>query len=177
MTFPPRFISRLAIAASLTALAAALLSQHVGGLAPCPLCLLQRLPYAVIIFLGAAALLAAGRGHNPVVLFALIGALFALDAAIAFYHVGVEQGWFEGLAACAGGGETPDSVDALRALLLDEPAAPPCDRVQWSLFGISMAGYNMLYAALLAAITLVFGIKHDSQANGPKENSPKENSG
>jgi disulfide bond formation protein DsbB len=50
-------------------------------------------------------------------------------------------------------------------MLLDQPAAPPCDQVQWSLFGISMAGYNMLYAALLAAITLIFGTKNDSQAN------------
>ena len=155
MNLTPVFTARLVVAASVAALAAALLSQHVGGLVPCPLCLLQRLPYAVNIFLGAAAVLAVGRGRNPVILFALIGVIFALDASVALYHVGVEQGWFEGLAACTGGGETPATVEELSAMLLDQPAAPPCDQVQWSLFGISMAGYNMLYAATMAAITLI----------------------
>ena len=40
-------------------------------------------------------------------------------------------------------------------MLLNEPPPPPCDQVQWSLFGVSMAGYNMLYAALMAAIVLI----------------------
>ena len=151
----PITLARLAVAASLAALAAALLSQHAGGLEPCPLCLVQRIPYGVNIILGAMAILLIGRGREPVALIALIGGIFALDAAIASYHVGVERGWFAGLAACAGGAETPATVDALKAMLLDQPPAPPCDRVQWSLFGVSMAGYNMLYAASLAAISLI----------------------
>ena len=151
----PILLARLIVAASLAALVVALLSQYAGGLEPCPLCLAQRLPYAVNIFLGAAAVLIAGRGRHPLALIAVIGVIFALDAAIAFYHVGVERDWFGGLAACAGGGATPGSVDALRSLLLDRPPPPPCDIVQWSLFGVSMAGYNMLYAAALAAISLI----------------------
>ena len=153
-TMTPIFLARLSVAASLAALGAAYLSQYAGGLEPCPLCLLQRLPYGVIVLLGAVAVVLIGRGRGPVMLIALIGGLFALNAGIAFYHVGVEGGWFEGLAACSGGGETPATVDQLRAMLLDRPPPPPCDRVQWSLFGVSMAGYNMLYAAALAAITL-----------------------
>ena len=154
MSVTPAVLARLALAASLAALAMALLSQHVGGLEPCPLCLYQRIPYGVNIILGAVAILLIGRGREPLALIAMIGAIFALDSGIAFYHVGVEQGWFEGLAACAGGGDTPDTVDALKAMLLNEPPPPPCDQVQWSLFGVSMAGYNMLYAALMAVIVL-----------------------
>ena len=154
MKITPIALARLTVAASLAALSVALLSQYVGGLSPCPLCLLQRIPYGVNIFLGAGAILLIGRGREPLMLFVLIGGVFALDAAIAFYHVGVETGWFAGLAACAGGGETPGSVDALRAMLLDEPPPPPCDAVQWSLFGVSMAGYNMLLAAVMAGTIL-----------------------
>ncbi len=151
----PIFLARLIVAASLAALVGALLSQYAGGLEPCPLCLVQRLPYAVNIFFGAAAVLSAGRGRNPALLIAVIGVIFALDSAVAFYHVGVEQDWFGGLAACAGGGATPGSVDELRAMLLDQPPPPPCDLIPWSLFGVSMAGYNMLYAATMAAISLI----------------------
>ena len=154
MMTTPLFLARLIVAASLAALVVALLSQYVGGLEPCPLCLLQRIPYGLTIFLGAAALLLIGRGHSPVMMIAVIGGIFALNAGLAFYHVGVEQDWFGGLAACAGGGATPGSVDALRAMLLDQPSPPPCDLVPWSLFGVSMAGYNMLFAAALAAVSL-----------------------
>ena len=155
MIFTPIILARLTVAASLAALVVALLSQYVGGLEPCPLCLLQRIPYGLTIFLGASALLLIGRGHNPVMLIAVIGGIFVLNAGIAFYHVGVEQDWFGGLAACAGGGATPATVEELGAMLLDRPPAPPCDRIPWSLFGVSMAGYNMLYAAILAAISLI----------------------
>ncbi len=92
----PIALARLTVAASLAALVIALLSQHVGGLEPCPLCLIQRIPYGVNIFLGAFAILLVGRGREPVALIALIGGIFALDGGIALYHVGVEQGWVEG---------------------------------------------------------------------------------
>ena len=151
----PILLARLSVAASLAALIAAYLSQYAGGLEPCPLCLYQRLPYGAIIVLGAVAVLLIGRGRNPVALIALIGGLFALDSGIAFYHVGVEQGWFEGLASCAGGGATPATIDELRSMLLDQPPPPPCDQVQWSLFGVSLAAYNMLYAASMAVIILI----------------------
>ncbi|MCH7943878.1 MAG: disulfide bond formation protein B [Proteobacteria bacterium] len=100
-----RRLARLSLGASLAALGVAYLSQYAGGLQPCPLCLLQRLPYGVIVLLGAVAVVLIGRGRRPLMLIALIGGLFALDAGIAFYHVGVEGGWFEGLAACSSGGE------------------------------------------------------------------------
>jgi len=169
MKFTPIILARLIVAASLTALVVALLSQYVGGLEPCPLCLLQRIPYGANIFLGAMAILLVGRGRVPIMLIAVIGGLFALDASIAFYHVGVEQGWFAGLAACAGGGATPATVEELSALLLDRPAAPPCDQIQWALFGVSMAGYNMLYAALMAAISLIGAASLLRRAKAPTE--------
>ena len=81
-------------------------------------------------------------------------AVFAGEAGLAFYHVGVEQHWWAGLDACAQAGATPGTVDELRELLLEGPPTPPCDEVQWSLFGVSMAGYNMLYAGVMAGISL-----------------------
>lgn len=150
----PRAVAGLVLAASVAALAAAFLAQYVAGLEPCPLCVWQRYPYGATLLLGAAALCTAERGRWPAALIALAAAAFAADAAIAFYHVGVEEGWYEGLAACAAGGGTPATVDALRAQLLDAPPPPRCDEVAWSLFGVSMAGYNMMYAASLAGFSL-----------------------
>ncbi len=146
----PHSIAALIVGASVAALAAAFFAQYAAGLAPCPLCVYQRYPYGLTIALGALAL--AARGGWPVLLVALAGAVFAGEAGLAFYHVGVERGWFEGLAACAGGA-TPDSLEELRAQLLG-PAPPRCDEVPWALFGVSMAGYNVLYSAALAGLSL-----------------------
>ncbi len=148
-----RAVAGLVLGGSAAALAAAFLAQYAGGLEPCPLCVYQRYPYGATIALGALALATAGRGRWPLTFVALAGGVFAGEAGLAFYHTGVEQGWFEGLAACAAAAETPDTLEDLRAQLF--AAAPPrCDEVPWSLFGVSMAGYNFLYSAALAALSL-----------------------
>ena len=147
-----RSLAALILGASVAALAGAFFAQYVMGLEPCPLCLYQRFPYAATLVLGALAL--ASKGRWPLLAIALAGAVFAGEAALAFYHVGVERHWWAGLDACAQAGATPGTVDELRTLLLEEPPPPPCDQVPWSLFGLSMAGYNMLYAGVMAAISL-----------------------
>ncbi len=152
----PRAVAGLILLASVAALAAAFFAEIVAGLEPCPLCLYQRYPYGVTLVLGVAALAAAEQGRWPAALIALAGVAFTADAGIAYYHVGVEEGWYEGLAACAGGGGTPATVEELQAQL---PEAPPrCDEVAWSLFGVSMAGYNMMYAASLAGFSLTAAV-------------------
>jgi disulfide bond formation protein DsbB len=52
-----RILAALAATGSAALLVGALWFQHLGGLAPCPLCLWQRWPHAIVIGLGVAALL------------------------------------------------------------------------------------------------------------------------
>jgi disulfide bond formation protein DsbB len=103
---------------------------------------LERWPWWAAIAISAAAWLAGGRLAlvPPAILLALV---FLTGAGIAFYHVGVEQHWFQGPTACTAGGAAADSVDALRAQLMGRQPVM-CDQVQWSLFGISLAGWNFL---------------------------------
>jgi len=141
---------------AVAALGAALVAQYVFDLRPCVLCVYQRWAYVAAGLAGIAALTilrAPGRGQGQAILIGLAALAFAAGAAIAGFHVGVEQGWFEGLAACAGAGETPTTLEALRAELLEGPPPPRCDEPAWTLFGISMAGYNVIYAAVLAGFS------------------------
>ncbi len=148
-----RTIAALILAASLGALAGALVAEHVFDLAPCPLCIYQRWPYVATALLAGLTMASAERGRWPALFIGLGCLVFAGESVLAFYHAGVEQGWFEGLAACAGAGETPDTLEALRAELLEGPPPPRCDQPAWTLFGISMAGYNVIYAAALAGFS------------------------
>ena len=145
-----RNLAALVVVASMAALAGAFYSQYGWGLEPCPLCRYQRYPYGLAIGLGLVAL----AGRWPLACIALAGVVFVGESGLALFHVGVEQHWWAGLDACAQAGATPDTTDELLTMLIDEPPAPPCDQAPWSLFGISMAGYNVLYAAALAAISL-----------------------
>ncbi len=144
----PAVAAALLLAASAGALATALVAQYWAGLEPCPLCLYQRVPFAAGGALALAALIAAPRARRP--LLALIGLGFAVNAGIALYHVGVESHWWAS-AVCGGGPPTVASVEDLRRALT-QPGPKPCDTVDWTLFGISMAGYNIVVSSGLAAL-------------------------
>ena len=139
-------------AASAAALANAYTAEYVFGLEPCILCLYQRIPYAIAGVVGAAALFMPSL-RAPVV--AVAGVVFLSGAVLAFYHVGVEQHWWVSAAACAGGGgDGPATVDDLRQLLMQAKPVKACDQVDWTLFGLSMATYNVALSLALATASL-----------------------
>lgn len=130
----------------------ALLSQYVGGLVPCELCLAERWPYYIIMALNLMALIAGNRGLTQAVL-ALSGIAFLVSAGLGAYHVGVEQHWIAGPTACTGGGTAgAGSIEDLQKLLLQQQPVR-CDEVQWSLFGVSLAGWNLVVSLVLLVFT------------------------
>jgi disulfide bond formation protein DsbB len=133
-------------------LGAALFMQHVVGVQPCALCVYQRWPYVIT---GGLALLTLAFGRRRPVragLLGLIGLVLLGDTCLAVFHVGVEYHWWVGLSGCSV--EPAATLDELRARLLDGPVVP-CDEVSWSLFGVSLAGYNVVVTLALAAFALL----------------------
>ena len=157
MTAPSRPFGRafagFVFVASALVLGAALLSQYWGGLAPCELCLKERWPWDAALLIAALAFLLSGRIPVgwPAAVLALI---FAAGAVLAFYHVGVEQHWFAGPSSCTTNATGAQTIDDLKKqLLATEPVL--CDQVQWSLFGISLAGLNVIASAAMAIVCIV----------------------
>ena len=145
----------LAAGGSALLLAAALVSQYGFGLYPCALCLWQRWPHGAAVLLGLAAVGLRLRGAAGAAV-ALAGAAAALaTAGVGVFHVGVEQGGWAGLAACsAGPGIDGLSLDALLDPTVPVAAAPRCDEIAFSFAGLSMAGWNAVLSAGLAAMWL-----------------------
>ncbi|MDE2229572.1 MAG: disulfide bond formation protein B [Alphaproteobacteria bacterium] len=139
------------LVAAVAVIGAALVSQYWGGLAPCELCLLERWPYYIAIGVALLALLLPAPGWSRTALLALM-LLFLASAALAFYHVGVEQHWFQGPTACTSSG-APQTLAELKAMLTRTQVVL-CDQVQWSLWGISLAGWNFAASMLIAAFAL-----------------------
>jgi disulfide bond formation protein DsbB len=152
-----RLIPALVLAASAVVLAAALGAEHLGGIAPCALCFYQRYVYMAAIALSGLAL---ALPHGPAAARARLwltygcGLALLAGAGIAGFHVGVEQHWWAGTDACGDvSGPPPATVEELAAQLRAAPVAR-CDEIPWSLFGISLAGYNLMIYLALAAVSL-----------------------
>lgn len=142
------------MAVSLSALATAFASEVWGGFEPCILCYYQRYAYGIAFAIGLASL---ALSRWPAIArfgVALAGLAFLGGASIAAYHVGVEQLWWRGTAECHAPVFDPTlSLDQLGEAMLNTRFVP-CDRIPWSLFGISIAGYNALASLVFAAASL-----------------------
>lgn len=156
LTSSNRSIASLVLAGSIAALAVAFASQYIGGLLPCQLCIWQRWGYAGAIVLAILALLMPPRLRWLGAALASLGLL--ATAGIALFHTGVEYHWWQGLASCTGNLDTSQSISALQQQLLNTPVIP-CDRPAWTMFGISMAGYDFLYATALGLFCLVAALR------------------
>ncbi|TYO90807.1 disulfide bond formation protein B [Oceanicella actignis] len=143
----PRRLALIASLGSAALLAGAFGFQHLGGLAPCELCIWQRWPHAAAIALGAAALALGARAW-----LCAAGALsMAAGAAIAFYHTGVERGWWQGPQTCSGGPDGALNTDELLRQIMAAPVVR-CNEVAWEFLGLSMASWNGLASAGLALL-------------------------
>ena len=144
----------VALIAPLLLYGGALVSQYGFGLHPCEMCYWQRWPHQVAIVLALLALLL-NRNDKAMRSLTLLAAMaIAISGLIGIFHAGVEYGWWEGLTACstnpaASGGNALDAI-------MNAPIVR-CDVAPWSLFGISLAGYNFLVstAAALAIFALL----------------------
>ena len=150
MIKPLRLYPVLLMSIGLGSLSFAWGAEYGFGLEPCILCLYQRIPFAVVAILGGIGFY---RPQWMAGLFTLATLAFAINAAIAFYHVGVEQHWWVSAAGCGGGNiNTVLSTTDLLANL-EKPQPKPCDAVDWTLFGISMASWNVVFSGGLAVIS------------------------
>lgn len=124
--------------------------QYMRNLEPCPLCIIQRLCFAVV---GLASLV--GAMHNPgslgVQVYSILTGLFALCGA----GVAVRQVWLQHLPA----DQVPECGPGLEYMLevypLGETIAKvlkgsgECAEAGWSLLGLSIAGWALVFFALM----------------------------
>ena len=142
-----RYIPIVLLLIAFTALGSAYTAEFAYSLEPCVLCIYQRIPFAVIGVLGVLAYLLKGR-MAMVVLTAMAGIVLLIGAGLASYHVGVEQHWWASVASCSGASDQALSMKEFQALLQQEPEKA-CDEVDWTMFGISMATYNVAFSGVL----------------------------
>jgi disulfide bond formation protein DsbB len=147
MTTRERQARWVALATPAALLAGAYIGQYGFGLYPCELCWWQRYAHFAALALAVAAFVL-GRWRWPI---ALAGLALVVASLLGLDHAGVEYRWWQGLTACTS--TAIDGGDPLDAIL----SAPliRCDQPQWTLAGISLAGYNFLISGIAAAAVFV----------------------
>ena len=118
------------------------------GLQPCNLCLYQRVPYGVAMALALAMLY---KPKMAALIVMTTSVVFFFNAILALYHVGVEQHLWVSVSGCQSQLIEEVNVNVLKELLQQE-GQKTCDSVEWSVFGISMAGYNTIISSILSAV-------------------------
>ncbi len=149
-----RLATALLLAGSGALLGGALAFQHIGHLAPCEMCMWQRWPHVAALSLALLAWLL--RFDRRLLAVAAVSVL--VGAGIGAFHAGVEWHLWAGPPACTAA-PLSGSITDITAMVLATPLIR-CDAAAWTLFGVSMAGYNALLSTLIGGASLWLITRH-----------------
>lgn len=135
-------------AVSVAMLAFAYISEHGFGYPPCELCWYQRYAHFAIVVLGMLA----WRCRIPILTIPFLLSIMA-SIAIAGFHAGVEQKWWDGPSTCSSALELGTSLEEALEILKDV-AVIRCDDIAWSFAGLSMAAWNFLISLSMLGLVI-----------------------
>jgi len=129
-------------------LVSAFIIQYVLGHQPCKLCIYERIPYILSIFLIIELIFFRKNEKTTLLLLSLI---FIISAILAFYHFGIEQGFFTESFVC----KSADFSQTLtKDQLLEElkQKTISCKDVSFKILGFSLASINIIFSLILSVI-------------------------
>ena len=125
-----------------------LIIQYWLGHEPCKLCLYERIPYFLSILLIIKIIFI--EKYKKITLLILF-LVFMCSTILAFYHFGIEQGFFSESLACTSGdlSKTLSKEELLQQLKLNSIS---CKDVSFRILGLSLAAINTIFSLILSAI-------------------------
>jgi len=141
---------RIILLISLISIISAFFIEHVLGHQPCNLCLIQRVPYILSIFL---IIVNYFLGKNEQFIILLLIFTFSFSLIISFYHFGIEQGIFKESPIC---GINNASNTISKEELLKQLQAKPisCKDVTFKFFGFSLTTFNMMISLIIVILLI-----------------------
>ncbi|MDD3182997.1 MAG: disulfide bond formation protein B [Alphaproteobacteria bacterium] len=145
----------LAIFAAATgSLFVAYIAENFFDVQPCILCIYQRIPFAVVSALSIIALIFRDNDKMVRTVLSLCALAFFINAGIAIFHSGVELHWWAGTDECGVNPLVLKQIANLREVLLKTPLVS-CDAINFTLFGLTMANWNILASFGLGLFSLL----------------------
>ena len=128
----------------------ALIIQYWLGHEPCKLCIYERIPYFLSILLLIKILLF--KKYEKITLFILF-LIFIASAVLAFYHFGIEQGFFSESFVCKAG-DLSGTLSKEQLLEQLNKYNISCKDVSFRVLGLSLATINTILSIMLSVIFL-----------------------
>ena len=128
----------------------ALIIQYWLGHEPCKLCIYERIPYFLSILLLIKILLF--KKYEKITLFILF-LIFTASAVLAFYHFGIEQGFFNESFVCKAG-DLSGTLSKEQLLEQLNKYNISCKDVSFRVLGLSLATINTILSIILSVIFL-----------------------
>ena len=150
-----KFLSTILIIISL-ALIFAFVIEHKLDHQPCKLCLYERIPYFLSILLIIKIFFI--KRYEKITLL-IISLVFAISAVLAFYHFGIEQGFFSESFVCKAKilAETLSKEQLLEQLKKNSTS---CKDVSFTVLSFSLAAINTIFSICLSVIFLKLFISY-----------------
>ena len=115
---------------------------------PCRLCLYERIPYFLSILLILVILFF--KKYEKIILL-ILAFIFICSSILAFYHFGIEQGFFKETIACTTG-DVSEMLTKEQLLEQLEQSMISCKDVSFKILGLSLAAINTIFSLILSVI-------------------------
>ena len=138
---------------SLISIISAFFIEYALGYQPCNLCLIERIPYGLSIIL---IILNYFLKKNEYFIILLLILTFSFSVILSFYHIGIEQGFFEESVLCETQ-NTSDFISKEELLKQLQVKNVSCKDVTFRIFGFSLTSFNMILSIFLVILlTILF---------------------
>ena len=133
---------------SILSLITAIYIEHIIEIKPCKLCIYQRFPYLVAIFISFL-----GYYFPKKILWVkLLTLIFVISFVISGYHVGIENEFFKEFSGCTN--KNINLLDKSEILNSLQNEVISCKNVNFKILGMSLATINMIFSSLFVIIYL-----------------------
>jgi disulfide bond formation protein DsbB len=143
----------------IVSLLSAVYIEYVLNIRPCTLCLYQRVPYIISIFI---CFFGYNYYKNLYWLILLI-IVFIISSFLSGYHVGIENNIFKEFSGCTGNNlNITDKLELLKSL---NNSMPNCKNVDFKLMGLSLATINFIISIVIIFISIKCFINEKNRQN------------
>ena len=138
---------------SLISIVSAFFIEYALGYQPCNLCLIERIPYGLSIIL---IILNYFLKKNEYFFILLLILIFSFSVILSFYHLGIEQGFFEESMLCEAQ-NTSGFISKEELLKQLQVKNVSCKDVTFRIFGFSLTSLNIILSIFLVILlTILF---------------------
>lgn len=131
--------------------------EHILNIRPCTLCLYQRVPYTISIFICFFGY----NYHKNLYWLIFLIIIFIISSVLSGYHVGIENNIFEEFSGCTGNNiNITNKVELLESL---NNSMPNCKNVDFKILGLSLATINFIISVVISSVSIKYFINEKNR--------------